>query len=189
MKESEIINGLKNNNQEVFRYFVMQNQVRIIRVCMGLLQNREDAEEIAQDVFIEVFRSIANFKGQSSLATWLYRIAINKSLNLLKKNKSRKWLVNFESLFYQGEKDTEGTVNNSERPDGKIEQKEMNIIMQKVLNQLPEKQRIALTLHKYENISHKEIAEIMSVSVPAVESLIFRAKNQIRRKYSHVFRS
>ena len=184
MQEVELLSGLTQNKQEAFRQLIALYQDKIFRVCYGLLQNREDAEEIAQDVFVEVFRSIQKFKGDSSLSTWLYRIAVNKSLNRIKKNKNKSWLVFIDTLFPQSEQNAVTKGSYTPGPDRILERKESTGIVEDILNKLPENQRIAFTLHKYEDLPHKQIAEIMSVSVPSVESLIFRAKENIKKKYS-----
>jgi len=188
MQEVELLSGLTQNKQEAFRQLIELYQDKIFRVCFGLLQNREDAEEIAQDVFVEVYRSIQKFKGDSSLSTWLYRITVNKSLNRIKKNKSKNWLVFVDALFPQNEQDQVTKGSYMPGPDKILERKESAGIVQDILNKLPENQRIAFTLHKYEDLPHKQIAEIMSVSVPSVESLIFRAKENIKKKYSDKLR-
>ncbi len=188
MQEIELLSGLNQNKQEAFRQLIELYQDKIFRVCYGLLQNHEDAEEIAQDVFVEVYRSIQKFKGDSSLSTWLYRIAVNKSLNQIKKNKSKSWLVFIDTLFPQSEQDAVTKGSFTPGPDRILERKESAGIVEDILNKLPENQRIAFTLHKYEDLPHKQIAEIMSVSVPSVESLIFRAKENIKKKYSDKLR-
>jgi len=184
MQENELLSGLIQNKQEAFRHLIELYQDKIFRVCNGLLQNREDAEEIAQDVFIEVYRSIQKFKGESSLSTWLYRIAVNKSLNRIKQNKSKNWLVFVDVLFPHSEQEAVKNRSFSVGPDKILERKESEGVVGEILNRLPENQRIAFTLHKYEDLPHKQIAEIMSVSIPSVESLIFRAKENIKKKYS-----
>lgn len=184
MKEAELLDGLKQNDQQAFRMLLNQYRDKIFRVCYGLLNNVEDAEEIAQDVFVEVYRSVHQFKGQSALSTWLYRIAVNKSLNLIKKNKTKTWLVLMDTLFPQSRNEPAAPERSDPGPQRILERKESEKHIQDILNRLPENQRIAFTLHKYEDLPHKEIAEIMALSLASVESLIFRAKDTLRKKYS-----
>lgn len=188
MKEAELLHGLRQNDQHAFRLLLNQYRDKIFRVCYGLLNNVEDAEEIAQDVFVEVYRSVHKFKGESTLSTWLYRIAVNKSLNLIKKNKNKSWLILMDTLFPQGKTETLRSERANPGPQLILERRESEKKVEEILNRLPENQRIAFVLHKYEDLPHKEIAEIMKVSLPSVESLIFRAKDTLRKKYSEKIR-
>ena len=99
MEEIQIIAGLKEGNEKVFRQLVADYQLLVINTCFGIIQNREDAEDIAQEVFIEIYRSIHKFRSDSKLSTWIYRIAINKSLNFIRDNKRDKRFQSFEDVF------------------------------------------------------------------------------------------
>ena len=184
MGEKEIIIGMKNGDQQAFKMFVDNYHTNVIRTCLGLLQNMEDAEDIAQDVFIEVFNSIHTFRSDSSLSTWLYRIAVNKSLNLIRKNKKKQWLINIETVF-TGRKLSDILPDNTNLiPDNMMIAQEDLLQLRIAINSLPDSQRVAFTLNKYEELSYKEIAEVMKLSLSAVESLIFRAKVGIIKKLS-----
>ncbi len=182
MDEREIIIGLKSNDQLAFKYLVDQYNQNVIRTCLGLLQNIEDAEDIAQDVFVEVFQSIHSFRSDSSLSTWLYRIAVNKSLNLIKKNKKKQWLLNIESLF-AGKKISDIIPSDLNLlPDEQLIKNENQAELHAAIESLTDSQKVAFTLNKYEDLSYKEISEVMKISLSSVESLIFRAKATIVKK-------
>ncbi len=87
MHEQDLITGLIKGDQQIFRKLIEQYGVSLTRLCRGFLHNDEDARDIVQDTFIEVYESIANFRADSKFSTWIYRIAVNKSLNLLRKNR------------------------------------------------------------------------------------------------------
>ena len=95
----EFVKEISSGNQQAFRLFVEKHQLSVIKVCNGFLHNHEDAEDVTQEVFVEVYQSIHKFRGDSKLSTWLHRIAVNKSLNHLRKNKIKKYLDNIESFF------------------------------------------------------------------------------------------
>ena len=99
MSEAEIIQKLQEGDEQVFRRLVEKYRQLIVNTCFGLVHNSEDAEDIAQDVFIEVFRSVHKFRADSKLSTWLYRIAVNRSLNFIRDNKRRKLLCQLERYF------------------------------------------------------------------------------------------
>jgi len=182
MTDKELVNEISNGNQYVFRMFVEKHQLPVFKVCNGFIHNKEDSEDIVQEVFVEVYQSIHNFRGEAKLSTWLYRIAVNKSLNYLRKNKIKKNLKSIESLFAGNKNRLDEIEDNNLRPDENIEQNERSRILFRAVNSLSTNQRIAFILNKYEDLSYKEIAEIMNTSLPAVESLIHRAKINLQKK-------
>ncbi len=181
MSEEEIIQGLQSGDERVFREVVERYQTRVFRTCLGMLHHREDAEDLAQEVFVEVFRSVKNFRADSKLATWIYRIAINKSLNHLRKQSKSRLLRPLETLL--GGKN-EGAISGS-REDMPHLAMEKNQRMQKLhaaIDALPETQKTAFLLSKFEELSYQEIAEVMGQTLPAVESLLHRAKVNLQKK-------
>ncbi len=183
MSEAEIIQKLQKGDEKAFRQLVENFQQMVVNTCFGLVHNTEDAEDIAQDVFIEVFRSVSKFRADSKLSTWLYRIAVNRSLNFIRDNKRRKFAQSLEEIFLPG-KEKSGSFSHEKvsTPDTEFENSERAAILHKSIDTLPEKQRIAFALNKYEDLSYKEIAEVMETSVSSVESLIHRAKKNLQKK-------
>ncbi|MCK5823550.1 MAG: RNA polymerase sigma factor [Bacteroidales bacterium] len=183
MTDKELIKAIKNNDQQAFKQFVENNQQLVVNICNGFLHNIADAEDITQDVFIEVFLSINKFKEDAKLSTWLYRIAVNKSLNHIRDNKKHKILNSIDNIKDPDKKMEKELpdVNNSQ-PEKIIEEKERSQILQYSINSLAKNQKIAFTLNKYDELSYKKIAEIMDISLSSVESLIHRAKKNLQRK-------
>lgn len=104
MQEQELIQQLKQGSEAAFKTFVESHQDRVFNTALGIVQNAADAEDVAQEVFIQAFRSIGSFKGESKLSTWLYRIATTRSLDLLRSKKSKKRFGFLQRLFNeQGE--------------------------------------------------------------------------------------
>ena len=97
MPDTEIIEQLKQGNEKAFRILVENYQKLVVNTCYGMVHNREDAEDIAQDVFVEVYRNVDSFRADAKLSTWLYRIAVNRSLNHIRDNKKHKWFQSFEN--------------------------------------------------------------------------------------------
>ena len=184
MDDKKLLNHIQNNKTTGFKLLVNEYQALVINTCYGFVHNRQDAEDIAQDVFIEVYRSLENFRGQSKLSTWLYRIAVNKSLNHIRDNKKNNWLKSLDILF-DDENNTktlapEDSKNNM--PDKITENKETGNYIYEAISTLPDNQKIAFTLSKYEDLSYKEIADVMKLSLSSVESLLFRAKKNLQKK-------
>ncbi len=183
MSDTEIIEQLKLGNEQAFRRLVESHQKLVVNTCFGLVHNREDAEDIAQDVFIEVFRNIDKFRADAKLSTWLYRIAVNRSLNHIRDNKKSKWFQSFEDEVGAKSKQLQLLQSaNSDQPEFELENKQRAIILYEAVGSLPKNQQVAFTLSKYEELSYQEIAEIMELSVSSVESLLFRAKKGLQKK-------
>jgi len=161
------------------------HKVLVYNVALNYLQNIEDAEEVTQDVFVKIHLSLSDFKEESSLKTWIYRIAINQCLDFIKKKNSKK-------RFYVFGKKSENELeyNNSsnfEHPGILLENQENAKILFKVINTLPENQKTAFILAKVDGLSNTEVAEIMELSISAIESLVFRAKKNLKEKLTTKF--
>ena len=139
--------------------------------------NQEDAEDLSQEVFVEIFLSIVDFKGQSKLSTWIYRIAVGKCLDEIKKRNRKKRITQFSRFL--GIDFISQTMAGGLRPDDTLENTESLGQLTAALESLPKNQRIALTLSKLDNHSNSEVAEIMNISVTAADSLIYRAKQNL----------
>jgi RNA polymerase sigma-70 factor (ECF subfamily) len=183
MDESQLIKSIQNGDQQAFRWLVENYQKMVVNTCLGIVHNRDDAEDLAQDVFLEVFRSSGNFRGDSRISTWLYRIAINRSLNFVRNHKRRKFFQSLEETFTGGRyRNSEISELHSDQADGAIVAQQRAGILYKAIDQLPENQRVAFTLNKYEDLSYQEIAEVMEMSLSSVESLIHRAKKNLQKQ-------
>ncbi len=185
MEEKILLNGLKKGEKDSFEELVNLYKDRIYNIIIGLIQNVEDAEDLTQEVFVEVFNSIGDFREDSSLNTWLYRIAVNKSLELIRK-RSRKKRFGFMTSIFAGKEEMQ--IPDFEHPGVKLENKERAAVMFKAIAKLPDNQRTAFTLSKIEEFSYKEISDIMKVSVASVESLLFRAKANLKKYLENYYK-
>lgn len=176
-----LIEKILEGDQHAFKELVEKYQIMVINTCTGFLHNVPDAEDIAQEVFIEVFSSIRKFRREAKLSTWLYRIAVNKSLNFIRSKKRRQWIQNIEEVFLKNKQDISQPIVD-QNPENEMETKEDAKILHQTINSLTENQRIAFVLNKYDDLSYSEIAEVMSLSLSSVESLIHRAKINLQKK-------
>ena len=133
-----------------------------------------------RQVFIQVFRSIQNFKAESKLSTWIYRITTTRALDLLRSRKSKKRFGIIQRLFGEGN-EPEMEIPDFNHPGVALDRKENAARLFKAIGQLPENQKIAFTLHKLEDLSYQEVSEVMGTSVAAVESLLHRAKQNLKK--------
>jgi len=183
MTEAEIIEKLQHGNEPAFKELVEKNQKLVVNTCYGILHDKDDAEDVAQEVFIEVFRSVQSFRADSKISTWLYRIAVNRSLNFIRDNKKRKWFQSFEDTVKTKNTQLENiTSGNYEDAGYHLENTQRANVLHEAINLLPENQKVAFTLNKYEDLSYKEISEVMDLSVSSIESLIHRAKKNLQKK-------
>lgn len=180
MTDAELIKGILERDENIFRQLVEQYKQIVFNTCYGLLHSREDAQDIAQDVFIEVYVSIDKFRHEAKLSTWLYRVSVNKSINHLKKNKKNRLLLSLENMFSLKSESTE--IANIHANERDIYTDESAKVLYDAIDSLGENQRVAFTLNKFDELSYKEISEIMNISISSVESLIHRAKINLQKK-------
>lgn len=183
MTDGEIIQLIIQGDRNMYRKLVERYQPMVFRTCMGFLHNKEDAQDLTQDIFIRVYQNLDRFKGDATFATWIYRITINASLNKIRKSTKSSLLQRLESMFgVEKSKEFAFPIPDSENPENILILNEHREWVQNALNSLPEKQRTAIVLSKYEDLSQKEIAEVMNTTEGAVEALIQRAKVNLRVK-------
>ncbi len=180
MNEQQLLYALQHGQEPAFRFLVDRYKDRLYNTILGFIPVEEDAEDILQDVFVKVFENIDNFKGESLLSTWMYRIAVTQSLDAIRKKKSKKRDATILSWFGM-----QGIVEKSSiefvHPGVLAEKKEMAIQLFKAMQQLTDNQKAAFVLQKIEGLTQQEIAEVLKLSVGAIESLLSRAKENLRK--------
>ena len=185
MNDSELIKLILDGDRDRFRILVEQHQQMVFRTCMGFVHNREDAEDLAQDVFVQAYRSLSGFKGESAFSTWIYRIAVNASLNKIRKSSRNSVFQRLDTLFGQERnKELSLPLDSPENPEEILIREEHAVLIRKALDSLPDNQKTAVILSKYDDLPQKEIAEIMNLTEGAVEALLQRAKKNLREKLS-----
>lgn len=183
MDESNLIHGIQQGDRKAFRQLVETYQRMVVNTCFGIVHSKADAEDLAQDVFLEIFRTAENFRGDSKISTWVYRIATNRSLNFVRNKKRKGFFQTLEETFTGGKnQNREISQNRSDQPDHQITDSQRKELLHRAIDRLPEKQRIAFTLNKYEDLSYQQIAEVMETSLASVESLIHRAKKNLQEQ-------
>ena len=180
MNELELIQQLRAGDEQAFKSLVANYQDMVYNTALGIVQNSEDAEDVAQEVFIQVYRSIDQFKGDARLSTWIYRITTTKALDHIRSRRRKKRFAFITSLFGPNDELVHEPVD-FQHPGVALDRKEQAALLFRMIEQLPENQKVAFTLHKTEDLSYQEIAEVMKLSVSAVESLLFRARQNLRK--------
>ena len=188
MDESVLIKALREGSESAYQQLVDLYQDKVYNTVLGFLHSPEDAEDIAQEVFIEIFSAIGKFRGESKLSTWIYRIAVNKSLAYIRKQKRQKRFAFFSNIFEVSE-NRKLHIPDFEHPGVKLEHKENAKVLFAAIGRLPENQKIAFTLHKVEGLSYQEVCDVMHLSLSSVESLMFRARINLQKMLSGFYKS
>lgn len=182
MEEQNFIKALQEGTNEAYNRLLDEYQQKVFGTCISFVPNKADAEDITQDVFLEIFSSISKFKGNSKLSTWIYRISVNKSLEFIRKRNTKKRFGFMQTLL--GNEiliDRSSYFTEFNHPGIQLENKEKNEILFAAINRLPETQRIVYTLNKIEDLSYQEVSEITQKSISSIESLLFRAKKNLQK--------
>ena len=185
MDDKLLIDKLLEQNDHAFSILIEKYQKLVYATVFRLVRNQADAEDIFQEVFIEVYRSVSYLRNENDLSGWLFRISYNKSISFLRKKNPAK----ATGQLAPGEMTVLMAYTrlvDKETPACKLEQREANQILFTAIDRLPEMQKKVLLMHKFEDYSHKEICEKLDISIASVESLIYRAKTSLRKSL-HVY--
>jgi len=186
LNETQLIQQLQQGDRHAFTQLVQAYQHMVYNTALGIVQQMQEAEDVAQEVFVQAYLSVQHFRGDSKLSTWLYRIAITKALDCERKKKTKKRINLIKSVFGIGEKEAEQAVD-FHHPGVQLDNKEQASTLFKAMQQLPENQRIAFTLIKVEGLNYEETSAIMQTTVKAVEALMHRAKGNLRKTLKNYY--
>jgi len=187
LDEQELIQRLKQADEPAFRWLVDNYRNRMFHTVLNILQDTREAEDAVQEAFIQVFESIAGFKGESTLSTWIYRIATRKALDRLRRKKTRQKLQQILPWWMPEENKAKSEL--FYHPGINLENKEKAAVLFQAIRSLPEKQQLAFTLIKVQGMSYEEACSIMEQNIKAVESLISRAKINLQKQLEAYYSS
>ncbi len=179
-EETELIELLKKKDRAAFKDIVETWQNMVYNTALGILQNAEDAEDVTQETFVQVFESVSSFKGESKFSTWLYRITVSKAMDHIRKKKRKKRFAFIQSLYGRND---EPVIDPPDffHPGVGMENKENAAVLFKAVEQLPGNQKTAFVLNKVEGLSYIEIGNIMQITDSAVDALLQRAKANLKK--------
>jgi RNA polymerase sigma-70 factor (ECF subfamily) len=180
LDEQVLVKRARLGDLGAYDELVRRYQERIYATVYHMTSNHEDANDLAQEAFIKAFQALKSFKGGSSFYTWVYRIAVNKTINFLKQRRN-KFQISLNDLDFNAEHDPDLVALVSEKtPRREINlselQEKLNVAMQK----LSEPHRLVVALHDVQGLSHEEIAEIMDCNIGTVRSRLFYARQQLQ---------
>lgn len=189
MEEQNFINDLIEKKQSAYGKLIDDFQQKVFATCISFVPNKEDAEDIAQEVFLEVFNSIGKFKGNSKLSTWIYRITTNKCLEFIRKRNTKKRFAFMQSILgTEIPIDKTSYFTEMNHPGVILENKEKSEMLFRAINELPDAQRVVFTLSKVDGKSYQEISDITDKSLSSVESLMFRAKKNLQNLLENFYK-
>ncbi len=193
MHEKELIEQIKRNDEQAFTKLINTNKEQVLRIAMGFVHDKSLAEDIVQDVFIKFWEIREDFELTAKFSTWLYRVTINMSLNVVRKAKFSRVFSSFSGKYNdEGNKTSYESVINDESQksvDEVFKQEHIKIALKNAIDSLPKKQKTAFILSKYQDFSYKEISEIMELSISSIESLLHRAKTNLQKKLFNVYKN
>ncbi|MCA1030197.1 sigma-70 family RNA polymerase sigma factor [Bacillus timonensis] len=166
--DESIIQGILTGQTDLFKIIVSRYQHKVISVALKVTPNQKDAEDIAQEVFIQVYKSLENFKGSASFSTWIYRITMNKALDFKRKQSNIKQMNINESYHLQD--------YSSLLPEAYILQKGEQETIRNLISKLPERYQSVVQLYYMEECTYKEIGDRLGIATKTVESRLYRAK-------------
>jgi len=178
--DAELVARLQQGEEVAFRTLVTRFQGRVYSTAYSLLRSAEEAEDVAQEVFVEVYQTIVRFRGEAALSTWLYRLAVSRALQHQRRLHARKRFALFTSLLgFAGQLLHEPPDH--AHPQALLEGTQQLHLLQQHISRLPAQQQVAFTLRHEQELSYEEIAAVLSTSVAAVESLLYRARHTLRQ--------
>src|ERR1022692_4053245 len=180
VEEQELVKRARQGDLSAYDDLVRRYQERIYATLYHMTSNHEDANDLAQEAFIKAFQALKSFKGGSSFYTWVYRIAVNKTINFLKQRKNRSQM-SLDDLDFNAEHDPDLVALISDKtPRREVALAELQEKLNAAMQKLSEPHRLAVTLHDVQGLSHEEIAKIMECNVCTVRSRLFYARQQLQ---------
>jgi RNA polymerase sigma-70 factor (ECF subfamily) len=180
VQELDLVRKAREGDLLAFDQLVRRYQERVYSTIYHMTSNHEDANDLVQDTFIKAFQAIRNFKGDSSFFTWIYRIAVNKTINFLKKRKNRNHL-SLNDLDASTENDPELVALISHKtPRREVNLAELQEKLNTAMQKLSEDHRLVVTLHDIQGLPHEDISRIMDCNVGTVRSRLFYARQQLQ---------
>lgn len=178
--DTELLKAVLAGDTTAYRGLVEKYQSRVYAMVFGMLRNREDARDVTQEAFVKAYNSLDRFRLESSFYTWLYRIAMNLSIDLIRKRKRRKQTSFDEAIASRDGDGGIAAIHSGDSPTKSLERKQLYGRIMVALDQLPEDQRQAVLLRELEGLSYREISDVMEIPEGTVMSRLFYARKKLQ---------
>ncbi len=180
-EDAELLRAVLAGDATAYRGLVEKYQNRVYGMVYGMLRNREDARDLAQEAFVKAYNNLATFRLESSFYTWLYRIAMNLAIDHVRKQKRRKTTSFEDSIGARDETGAIDEMHQQESPRRALERKELYARIMDAMDKLPDDQRQVVLLRELEGLSYKEIADVMDIPEGTVMSRLFYARKRLQQ--------
>ena len=181
--DNELMKRVGSGDKAAFRQLVQKNQRVVTGIIYRYTGNHPEVEDLAQDIFLKVYKAAPRYVPRAQFKTWLYKVVANHCFNYFRSQKRRSFITSYNESFPEEDNpplhDAEAQTK---QPDHILQQEELKTALTAALSELPDRQRMALILHRFEDLSYREIANVLGCSLSAVESLLFRAMSSLKQK-------
>ena len=183
--DNQLMQKAGSGNRAAFKELVKKHQGTVTGIIYRYTGNHNEVEDLAQDIFLKIYKAASSYVPRAQFKTWLYKVVANHCLNFFRSQKRKAITTSLDQpLSEDYNPHIQRTDEQKKQPEIILQQQELQIALKRALSELPERQRMAIILHRFEGLSYKEVATILGASLSAVESLIFRAMNNLKEKLS-----
>ena len=183
--DNELMRRVGSGDKTAFRELVQRNQRIVTGIIYRYTGNHPEVEDLAQDIFLKVYKAAPRYVPRAQFKTWLYKVVAHHCFNYFRTEKRRSFITSYnQSLPEDDNPPLHYPEAQEKQPEHLMQQQELRTALTVALSELPDRQRMALILHRFEDLSYKEIAKVLGCSLSAVESLLFRAMSSLKTKLS-----
>ena len=180
-KDQQLVQRVQQGDKQAYDLLVIKYQHRILRLVSGYIHDHQEVQDITQEAFIKAYKALANFRGDSSFYTWLYRISINTAKNYLV-SKGRKMIESEVDVHDSEFQETAQSLRDIATPEGKLASDQIEETIHETIGDLPDDLKTAVMLREFDGLSYEDIAKVMNCPIGTVRSRIFRAREAIEKK-------
>jgi RNA polymerase sigma-70 factor (ECF subfamily) len=183
--DNELMRRVGSGDTAAFKQLVQKNQRVVTGIIYRYTGNHHEVEDLAQDIFLKVYKAAPRYVPRAQFKTWLYKVVAHHCFNYFRSQKRRSFITSYNQSFPEEDNPPLHYAEaQKKQPENVLQQQELRTALNIALSELPERQRMALILHRFEDLSYKEIANVLGCSLSAVESLLFRAMSSLKKKLS-----
>jgi RNA polymerase sigma-70 factor (ECF subfamily) len=181
--DNELMRKVGSGDKTAFEQLVQRHQRLVTGIIYRYTGNHHEVEDLAQDIFLKVYKAATRYVPRAQFKTWLYKVVANHCFNYFRSQKRRSFITSYNQSFPEEDNPPLHYAEaQKKQPENILQQQELRTALKVALSELPDRQRMALILHRFEDLSYKEIANVLGCSFSAVESLLFRAMSTLKKK-------
>ena len=183
--DNELMRRVGSGDKTAFKLLVQKHQRLVTSIIYRYTGNHHEVEDLAQDIFLKIYKAATRYVPRAQFKTWLYKVVANHCFNYFRSQKRRSFITSYNPSYPEEDNPPAHYAETQQKqPEHVLQQQELHTALRGALSELPDRQRMALILHRFEDLSYKEIANVLGCSLSAVESLLFRAMESLKKKLS-----